>query len=139
MESHLFELEVCLIHEEDNSGSTRTKNADLTKLKSGWAFTSDFNPHVLPAMPKLAIQQVIMPHNPGHHHIDTSADQIGHLQATIKSSQLDNQQDTDLHNPLQDLCDESVESVGSISANSTPRSCGFYENHGDPSFCSEGC
>ena len=65
MNERLVELEICFYHEDEDAGQVKAKNADLTKLKGGWAFKSDFNPHVLPAIPKLAIQQVIKPHNPG--------------------------------------------------------------------------
>ena len=131
MEAQLFELEVCLIHEEDNSGSARTKNADLTKLQSGWAFKSDFNPHVLPAMPKLAIQQVIMPHNPGRDQYEESVGSLSNLHVLPTMPKPDTQQVIMRHNPGQYQCDESV---GSLSANSTPRSNDFCENQEDQQF-----
>ena len=45
----------------------KNKYADLTKI-----FKSDFNPNMLPKMPKIAIGQVIEPHNPGEEVSQTS-------------------------------------------------------------------
>ena len=58
LQERLFDLEICKYHE--TSDKVKPKYADLTKI-----FKSDFNPNMLPKMPKIAIGQVIEPHNPG--------------------------------------------------------------------------
>jgi hypothetical protein len=58
MQERLFDLEVCLIH-ENSGGKIKHKYADLSKI-----FKSDFNPNILPKMPKIATRQTIPPHNP---------------------------------------------------------------------------
>jgi hypothetical protein len=58
MQERLFDLEVCLIH-ENSGGKIKHKYADLSKF-----FKSDFDPNILPKMPKIATRQTIPPHNP---------------------------------------------------------------------------
>ncbi len=58
MRERLFDLEVCLIH-ENSGGKIKHTYVDLSKI-----FKSDFDPNILPQMPKIATRQTIPPHNP---------------------------------------------------------------------------
>ena len=66
----LFDLEICKYHE--TSDKIKPKYADLSKI-----FKSDFKPNMLPKMPRIAIGQVIEPHNPGETSANNSPRSIG--------------------------------------------------------------